>query len=160
MADDNKIQNPTNPTDDFEEMINDRSGLTGITTNINHTNQNAQDDDVAQIGNSSDFRNKTNEEEGFSTSNPSPPTTTPPADNTGMNMPDISDQNETLRNAETPAVKGEQSISGDMSDPSADDDTLSNAQNMGLGLGEDSEHPQELDIGSDMDKAEEFQNTH
>jgi hypothetical protein len=53
-----------------------------------------------------------------------------------------------------PSVSGEQSVSGDMPDPESDDDTLQNAQDMGMQLDEDDEHPQEIDIARDIDRAE------
>lgn len=60
----------------------------------------------------------------------------------------------------SPSVQGEQSASGDMPDPESDDDTLENAHMMGQQLGEDEEHPQELDIARDIDEAEEYLRTH
>ena len=50
---------------------------------------------------------------------------------------------------------GEQSISGTSPDPSSDDDTLKNVHEMGMQKDEDTEHPQPLDLGGDIDKAEE-----
>lgn len=55
---------------------------------------------------------------------------------------------------------GEQSVSGSTPDPTADDDTLANAQAVGTQLHEDDEHPQELDIARDIDKAENDLKTH
>lgn len=40
-------------------------------------------------------------------------------------------------------------------DSAIDDDTLKNAQIMGQQLKEDTEHPQEINIARDVDKAEE-----
>ncbi len=56
-----------------------------------------------------------------------------------------------------PSNQGEQSVSGTTPDPESDDDTLANAQEVGEQLNKDDEeeHPQELDLGSDIDKAEE-----
>lgn len=158
---DKKIKIPTDPTADFEEMINDASGLTGITTNDGDENKNARDHDVAHVKDSSDYRNQVNEEAGFSTSNPDKTTNKMTDLGTSQNLhDDATNQNETLKEAYSPAVEGEQSISGDMPDPSSDDDVLQNAQNMGVAVGEDTEHPQTLDIAGDMDKAEEYQRTH
>lgn len=50
---------------------------------------------------------------------------------------------------------GEQSISGTTPDPTADDDTLAAAQAVGTQMDEDTEHPKELDIAGDIDKAEQ-----
>jgi hypothetical protein len=160
MNDDNKIKTPTDPSDDFEEMINDRSGLTGITTNDDSINRNATDNDISNVNTSSDFRYKKNEEQGFTTDNPTPQNNNNRNSDFETKMPDISNQNETLDESETPAVKGEQSVSGDMPDPSTDDDALNNAHDMGIALEEDPENPKELDIGSDIDEAEEYQKTH
>lgn len=57
-------------------------------------------------------------------------------------------------------VIGEQSVSGDMADPASDDDTLEMSHEMGLRLDEDDEHPQEIDIASEIDKAEEYHRTY
>jgi hypothetical protein len=59
-----------------------------------------------------------------------------------------------------PYVQGEQSVSGSTPLPGSDDDMLANAQAMGQQLGEDEEHPKELDIARDVDKAEEHLRTH
>jgi hypothetical protein len=55
----------------------------------------------------------------------------------------------------SPSVHGEQSASGDMPDPTSDDDTLANAQMMGFQLDEDSENPKPLNMAADIDRAEE-----
>lgn len=54
-----------------------------------------------------------------------------------------------------PSIQGEQSISGDMPEPDADADMEENAQAVGTQMDEDPEHPEEIDIGRDIDKAEE-----
>lgn len=43
-----------------------------------------------------------------------------------------------------PEGKSEQAVSGSTPDPESDDDTLQNAQDVGLQLDEDEEHPKEL----------------
>lgn len=43
--------------------------------------------------------------------------------------------------ANPPQIVGEQSVSGSAPDSEADDDTLVNAQAVGMQLNEDSEHP-------------------
>lgn len=55
----------------------------------------------------------------------------------------------------TDAVEGEEWVGGDMPNVESDDDTLANAQMMGMQLGEDEEHPMELDIARDVDRAEQ-----
>jgi hypothetical protein len=59
-----------------------------------------------------------------------------------------------------PENLGEQSVSGTTPDPSADDDTLENAHSVGTQLDEDEEHPEEIDVGRDMDEAENYLRTH
>lgn len=160
MTDDKKIVTPQDPSENFEEMINDKSGLTGITTN---TNQNLQTDhDIANTDTNSNFRNERNEEIGFASDNPNqnknPPQTYETNDIYENDKGEL--QNKTLKEDKSPANVGSQDISGDMPDPSSDDDVLENAHNMGIGLDEDSGHPKPLDIGGDIDKAEEYKRTH
>jgi hypothetical protein len=59
-----------------------------------------------------------------------------------------------------PYNQDEQSVSGATPDLESDDDTLANAQAAGTQLDETEENPKELDIGSDVDKAEEYHRTH
>lgn len=47
-----------------------------------------------------------------------------------------------------------------MPDVESDDDLLQNAHDVGLQLDEDEEHPEEVDIGRDVDNAEEYEQTH
>lgn len=60
----------------------------------------------------------------------------------------------------SPERQDEVSVSGTMPDPESDDDTLKNAQAVGMQAGESTEHPEELDIARDIDKSEEYQKTH
>lgn len=60
----------------------------------------------------------------------------------------------------SPQEYGEESVSGSMPDPESDDDTLENAWKMGLYTGDDEEHPQELNIAHEMEKAEKYKQTH
>jgi len=60
----------------------------------------------------------------------------------------------------SPQMQGEESISGSMPDLESDDDALKSAHEMGIGLSENYEHPKELDIAKDIDKAEEHVRTH
>lgn len=71
-------------------------------------------------------------------------------------------KNEEYRGEENypPSVRGEESISGDLPDPASDDDILENEHEVGLSLDEDPEHPKEVDVGSDLDKAEEYERQH
>ena len=84
-------------------------------------------------------------------------------------IPELADQppldeeasgNDTLNATTSPAVQGEQAVNASTPDPDSDDDMLQNAQNMGFQLEEDEEHPKPLDMGSDIDKAEEYHRTH
>jgi hypothetical protein len=54
----------------------------------------------------------------------------------------------------SPSITGEESVSGDTPDPESDDDTLENAHDVGLGLDEDYDDPQPLDIAKDVEEAE------
>lgn len=62
--------------------------------------------------------------------------------------------NETLKPSAPPHVVGEQSVSGDMPDPSSDDDTLRMSHEVGLRLEEEEENPQPLNIAADVATAE------
>lgn len=59
-----------------------------------------------------------------------------------------------------PSNQGEQSVSGSTPDLESDDDTLANAQEAGEQLDENEEHPKEIDLGGDVDKAEKYHRTH
>lgn len=148
MSKQDGVTTPLNPTKDFEEIINDKTGLTGITTNTNKKPE--MKGEKAQVDESSDFRSKANEDIASASEKTTPDHTThqPNMD------PSLKDRNV------PPHVAGEQSISGDMPDPSSDDDVLKSAQTMGIALEEDTEHPQELDLGGDIDKGEEYKRTH
>lgn len=55
---------------------------------------------------------------------------------------------------------GQQAGNASMPDPTADDDTLQNAHAVGSQADEDEEHPQELGVSRDIDKAQEYNRTH
>lgn len=59
-----------------------------------------------------------------------------------------------------PSSQGEQSVSGTTPDVESDNDMLKNAQEVGEQLEEDEEHPEEVDLGRDIDKSEQHQHTH
>lgn len=148
----NDNQKPLNPTDDAQGMMGDVSGLTGISTDNNDNNTKVKKPDLPltrimsdQAKLSSD--DKANENEVITTPLDQQP------DISALTEEDASG-NETLDHA-SPATSGEQSISGDMPDPASDNDTLANAQAVGMQLDEDTEHPQEIDIARDIDLAEE-----
>lgn len=60
----------------------------------------------------------------------------------------------------SPQELGEESISGSIPSLESDNDVLKSAHEMGIGLGESYEHPRELDIDKDIEKAEEYKRTH
>lgn len=81
-----------------------------------------------------------------------------PADaaNDNQILEDLDDAtNDTINPASPPSVLGEQAVSGDMPDPEADDDTLGNAQQVGIATEADYDEPHELNIAEDVDEAEE-----
>ncbi len=146
---DNNIKTPLDPSGDFAEMINDTSGLTGITTNnMSHTPPAVATN--SNVGASSNKRFEDNEDiaEGNLESSPPNKKNWPTSQNNQESTTYL--QNETLNQAYADNVKGEQSISGSAPDPASDDDVLQNAQDMGLASGEDEEHPKELDLGGVM----------
>lgn len=60
----------------------------------------------------------------------------------------------------SPQGEGEESISGTIAGLESDDDVLKAVHEMGIGLSEDYEHPKELDIAYDIQKAERHKRTH
>lgn len=84
----------------------------------------------------------------------SSPVTISPLTNTGIPS-DLGEPDDYNSPLSSPSVQGEQSVSGDMPAPEADDDTLQNAQDMGMQMNETPEHPQELDIARDIDQGEQ-----
>ncbi len=57
--------------------------------------------------------------------------------------------------AENVAGSGEGSLSGETADLESDDDMLENAHDMGLYKADDGEHPQELNVAAEVQKAED-----
>ncbi len=159
MNDKSNIKTPLDPSGDFAEMINDTTGLPGITTN-NKKNTPPQVVSSSNVATASNFRYDKNMDtasdnlKSSTSQEPKSPQKTEAEDNSSYL------QNETLNSAYADSVKSEQDISGTTSDPASDDDTLKSAQKMGLAQNEDEEHPQELNIGEDIDKSEEYQKTH
>lgn len=149
-------QTPLDPNDNAQGMMNDTTGLTGISKDTNNPSTPTNDTgDVART--MSDFQSKASKsppvDKGQFVGNSVPPTQATPG-STPVGNDELSNP------AVSPDEVGEQSVSGDMPDPASDDDTLANAQNVGLRLDEDEEHPKPLDIGSDRDKAEEYHRSH
>ena len=73
--------------------------------------------------------------------------------------PILEHSNEWELEKDDPEIVGEQSISGSASDPEEveEEDTLEDVQDVGLYQDVDEEHPRELDIAKEIDKAEEHQ---
>ncbi len=149
-------QTPLDPTDNAQGMMNDTTGMTGVSKDTNDPNTPPPSrEPVSQT--MSDFKHQatrdmpSQKDEFMSDAADEVPQATPGSTPTG---------NKTLDEETPPHVAGEQGMNATNPDPASDDDTLANAQNVGLRLDEDEEHPQELDIGSDIDKAEEFHRTH
>ncbi len=149
-------QTPLDPTDNAQGMMNDTTGMTGVSKDANNPNTPPPQGTEPGIRTWSEHKSKSNRdvptqsEDSTVPISESPVTATPGSTPTG---------NETLDDA-APHTVGEQGVNATNPDPASDDDTLANAQNVGLRLDEDEEHPQELDIGSDIDKAEEYHRNH
>lgn len=60
----------------------------------------------------------------------------------------------------SPQNQDEASCSGHMTDLESDDNMLDNVHEMGLYLSVDEEHPKELNIAKEIDKAEKYRHTH
>jgi hypothetical protein len=140
----NKISTPLDSTNNAGNMMGDTSGLTGISTDEDGSSAPTDyslpiSTTMSQAAYDSAIATAEGKDEGEE-----------------VHLPGLQDVPDTLQKDDY----GEESVSGDMPDPDSDDDTLENSHKMGLRLKEDEEHPQELDIASDIDKAEEFQRTH
>jgi hypothetical protein len=150
-------QTPLDPTDNAQGLMNDTSGLTGISKDTNNPNTPPHNNSpISQSMSDVNYSSALSAAAGTDDDEQSPPDS---SSNTVSTPGSIPTGNEELDNASADE-SGEQSVSGDMPDPASDDDTLENAHAVGLRLNEDEEHPQELDIASDLDKAEEYQRTH
>lgn len=148
VNDDKSVESPLDPNDNFRDVINDTSGLTGISSDYNGPTAPPQDTgSVSRTMSDAKYASSTGQDESNDVNSPTRANPTKQEEVNGLNNP-------------TPGEVGESSVSGDMPDPDSDDDTLENAHSAGLRLNEDEEHPQELDIASDIDKAEEYQRTH
>lgn len=183
MDDKQKTGNtPLDPTQNAAELMGDTSGLTGITVNNTHSGPVQGKGSVANtqtasgnqtqdptpsdpaLGISDTMKARAEDVATDEDKGDTPGMTTPEGHNLplGGNLPSddslsiAADPDSNLQQRiMTPSMQGEQSVSGDMPHPESDDDTLANAQAMGMQLDEDPEHPQELDIARDIDNAEE-----
>ena len=150
-------QTPLDPTDNAAGMMNDTSGMTGISIDANDPN--TPPNDTGPVSRTmSDFKAKIS-------TDPLPEDQASPSDTISNKLAEATPGstptgNEVFEEQDDTESQGEQSVSGTTPDPASDDDTLANAHNVGLRQDEDDEHPKELDVGSDMDKAEEYQRSH
>lgn len=152
------IQNgkQTQPTGIPKTAISDKVYNQSIPQTMSSTAAQAADD-IASDGTS-----------GAPSSNPADDQMTDDSSKTVQQNPQMPDEDTAssdqpitqIDDATSPAIQGEQAVSGDMPDVESDDDTLGNAHAVGTQLDEDLEHPQELDIARDMDAAEENIRTH
>lgn len=62
--------------------------------------------------------------------------------------------------AQADEESGEASESGENADLESDDDVMKQAHQMGIGLNDTSEHPEELNIAKDINDAEDYQKDH
>lgn len=60
----------------------------------------------------------------------------------------------------SPGERGGDSVSGSTPDLESDDDVLRNAHQMGIAPNADLEHPKELNLAEDINKAERYRKTH
>ena len=81
-------------------------------------------------------------------------TISPEQDNEDKNIPHTPSSEDTIV-LKSPAVQGEESVSGSDPDPASDDDMLENAHAVGEQQKEDLENPTEINIGRDINTAEE-----
>ncbi len=79
---------------------------------------------------------------------------------TVISLEELAKEEEAKKPFRSPAMEGEQSVSGSTPDPESDDDTLANEKKVGHQMGETLEHPEELDSARDTDKAEDDLQTH
>ncbi len=174
MTDDQTYKaRPIDPTTNAEDIVGDATGKTGMTANVIQTpktvnvhpdtadpDQNPKTtqslpDNMAKIAQDRATEPDQSDSDQNLTSSPS-------HQQHGQTEAEIDlDGEPDIHNTEfvspvSPDELDEQSFAGSAPDPDATNDTLENAQMMGQQMGEDSEHPQELDIARDIDEAEEF----
>jgi hypothetical protein len=137
MLDDDNQGKPLDPTDDAQGLMGDTTGLSGVSSDNDDNTTNRVGPTVPSDQGLSDAAYIDSLDKGSETEIVTRPGTGTPADTLSNNM-----------------VLGEQSVSGDMPDPSSDDDTLSNVHSVGQQLDEDVEHPQQLDVSRDEDLKE------
>lgn len=167
-SDNNNDKTPLDPSADAQDFMGDTPGRTGITVN-NSPNQpsaipshNKNDYAAGENANSpssipiSTTMSQAKYDEAMEQSELGD---TKPGAGLGS-APHTTEPTDELSNSGHSA--SEEDAGGSGSDPENDDDTQKTAQNMGIATNESTEqdNPQELDVGSDMDKAEEYHKTH
>lgn len=148
MDDKKKIDIPDDPTEHGDEFLADPTGLTGVTQSNQDIPDNASDAEKMSDETFEESLDKASDFGERSENNLKPLTDTDDQidiDGAGTNSPES---------------VGEYDESGSAPDPDSDDDVTEAAQDMGIGLDADPEHPKELNIADDIDKAEEYQHTH
>ncbi len=148
--DDNKKKNqnlPDDPTDHGDDFLADPTGLTGVTQSTSSPTDDATDDQKMS-------NEAYDSAEDTATAGERSEEVLPPLSDTDRQI-DIDGAG-----VNSPESLGEYDESGSAPDPESDDDVTQAAQDMGIGLDADPEHPKELNIADDIDKAEEYQRTH
>lgn len=150
---------PIDPTVDTDQQMGDIYGMTGITQSHNTPQEPHLKEPDQNPRNVSQVRYDMLNDTFGSLTRDTSKDFAPIINENGMDIHTM-DNNLADPDVFDSQVIGEQSASGDMSSPESDDDTLEMSHEMGLRMEEDVEHPQPLDIASDIDKAEEYQRTH
>ena len=83
-----------------------------------------------------------------------------PVDNDTFNEDMEELREEDKSSPESPSERGSYTVSGSTPDPESDDDVLQNAHDMGIAPDADLEHPKELDLEKDVEKANKYRETH
>lgn len=161
MYKNNTKMQPDDPTSNNNNQMAGTTGLTGITQDPANANLSQYDGDALTTA-SIDRRRRNNDiAEEADTNYKEPKAMSAKYDHPQPTQSIGDDGNNKKYVGQTPpSVQGETSDSGDMPDPDADDDTLANAQYMGMQPNETPEKPQEVDIARDVDNAEEYVRSH
>lgn len=147
----NKIKTiPDDPTVHADDFLADPTGLTGVTVSNSDPKHPKNPEEKINEMSSVAYDQSIDTAEGN--------------DGSGEVLSPLSDTDGQIdidgAGVNSPGSIGEYSESGSAPDPESDDDVTQSAQNMGIGLNADPEHPQELNIAADMDAAEEYKRTH
>ncbi len=157
------IHDPADPTSNNDNQMSDTTGLTGITQNSANNFLSKNDGNPEETASIDKRRRDNNMAQDTDINFPERPSIR--LNQTNLNNPHPQNLGDEGRNKKyvgqtPPSVVGETSNSGDMPDPDSDNNTLENVQNMGMQQDEDSENPKPVDLGRDVDEAEEYLKTH